>query len=106
MKRDRVIGFDGSHVGRRIVTECFQSQRSVELARDIEERDWAHINNNPQSRGRAMNFEVEYRVHVLTLHGAVPSYYLKQVLQTAVRDLEGVRLVDNHVQVIPSEGLG
>ncbi len=89
-----------------MVTACFRSQRGVELARDIEKRAWARINNHSHFRGRAKNFEVEYRDHVLTLRGAVPSFYLKQVLQTAVRDLECVRLVDNHVQVIPSDGLG
>jgi hypothetical protein len=89
-----------------MVTTRFRLQEGVKLARDIEERAWSRINNHSQFRGRAKNFEVEYRDHVLTLRGAVPSFYLKQVLQTAVGDLEGVRLVDNNVQVIPSDGLG
>jgi len=33
-------------------------------------------------------------------------FYLKKLVQTAVRDLDGVGLIDNHVQVIPSDGLG
>ena len=36
---------------------------------------------------------------VLDLHGAVPSYYVKQVAQELVRDLEGVLLVNNQIKV-------
>ena len=36
---------------------------------------------------------------VLHLRGAVPSYYLKQVAQELVRDLDAVRLVHNQINV-------
>jgi osmotically-inducible protein OsmY len=36
---------------------------------------------------------------VLHLHGAVPSYYLKQVAQELVGDLDAVRLVHNQINV-------
>jgi osmotically-inducible protein OsmY len=36
---------------------------------------------------------------VLHLRGAVPSYYLKQVAQELAADLEGVRLVNNQINV-------
>ena len=36
---------------------------------------------------------------VLHLRGSVPSYYLKQVAQELVRDVEGVRLVNNQLSV-------
>ena len=37
---------------------------------------------------------------VLVVCGAVPSFYLKQVLQTVLRDVDGVRQVDNQVAVM------
>jgi osmotically-inducible protein OsmY len=39
---------------------------------------------------------------VLRLRGSLPSHYLKQVAQELVIDLEGVRLVDNQINVIRS----
>jgi hypothetical protein len=35
----------------------------------------------------------------------VPTFYLKQVLQCVLRDVEGVRGIDNQVVVISSQGL-
>ena len=38
---------------------------------------------------------------VLVLRGCLPSYYLKQVAQEAVAHLEGVKGVENQIQVVP-----
>lgn len=38
---------------------------------------------------------------VLTLNGVVPTFYMKQVLQTVLRDIEDVRQIDNRVRVLP-----
>ena len=42
---------------------------------------------------------------VLVLRGRLPSFYLKQVLQTLLRDLEGVERIDNQVEVVSATGL-
>ena len=47
------------------------------------------------------NVRCEYREGVLTLRGCLPTYYLKQVAQTAVGHLDGVRQVVNLIQVVP-----
>jgi osmotically-inducible protein OsmY len=47
------------------------------------------------------NVRCEYREGVLTLRGCLPTSYLKQVAQTAVAQLEGVRQVVNLIQVVP-----
>jgi hypothetical protein len=39
------------------------------------------------------------------VHGAVPSFYLKQLLQTALSKVNGVERVANHVVVVNSQGL-
>ena len=41
----------------------------------------------------------------LVLRGRVPSFYLKQVLQTLLRDLTCVAQIDNRVDVVSSSGL-
>jgi hypothetical protein len=41
----------------------------------------------------------------LTLEGCVPSFYLKQILQTMLRDIENVEQLLNEVDVASSTGL-
>ena len=36
----------------------------------------------------------------ITLRGRVPTYYLKQVAQTAVHRVDGIRGIDNNLQVV------
>ena len=42
---------------------------------------------------------------VLTLRGKLPTFYLKQMLQTRLRELEGVEDIDNQVEVVNATGL-
>ncbi len=42
---------------------------------------------------------------VLTIRGRLTSFYLKQVLQTLLRDLDGVNQINNQVDVVGSTGL-
>lgn len=42
---------------------------------------------------------------VLRLTGKVPSFYLKQVLQEWMRGAEGVRRIQNDVDVVSAQGL-
>jgi hypothetical protein len=46
-----------------------------------------------------------YSQGTLTLTGRVPSFYMKQVLQTHLRELDGVARIDNRVDVVSSTGL-
>ena len=47
------------------------------------------------------NVSCSYHDGVLTLTGCLPSYYLKQVAQSAVDSLENVTRVDNRMEVAP-----
>ena len=46
-----------------------------------------------------------YEKGVLILRGRVPSFYLKQVLQTTLKGIPGVNRIDNRVDVVSAEGL-
>ena len=46
-----------------------------------------------------------YEDGVLTLRGQLPTFYLKQVLQTWLRDLDFVEHIDNQVDVVSALGL-
>ena len=56
-------------------------------------------------RGRADGFQFVQRDDVLIVRGCVPSFYLKQVLQTVLKEVEGVRWIDNQVDVVSCYGL-
>ena len=61
--------------------------------------------NHPHFRGRAATFELRECDRVLLVRGQVPSYYLKQVLQSVLRDVSGIRRIDNRVDVVCPNGL-
>jgi hypothetical protein len=52
---------------------------------------------------RRLTFQFEDGV--LTVRGRVPTFYLKQVLQTWLRDLDSVQQIDNQVDVVSATGL-
>jgi hypothetical protein len=47
----------------------------------------------------------EFTEGVLRVQGRVPTYYLKQILQSRLATIAGVRWVDNQVDVVSSVGL-
>ena len=72
-------------IGRSVLRH--PSHRSpADFAREI-------LQENPYHSFR----QLECRFHdgVLTVCGSVPSFYLKQVAQTALRDVDGVASIDN-----------
>jgi hypothetical protein len=48
------------------------------------------------------NIGCEYHDGVLTLHGCLPTYYLKQLAQEAVARIDGIGRIDNQIAVVPS----
>jgi hypothetical protein len=69
-------------------------------ARAIEQQATALLAEHPHFRGRTGTFEFECRQEILIVRGNVPSFYLKQLLQTALRDVEGVARIDIRVDVV------
>jgi hypothetical protein len=107
-RRDRALLAVGATLGYR--------QGSVEMdmlpkplkycspeSQEIEERARALLENHAHFRGRARRFEFRYSEEVLTVRGSVPTFYLKQVLQSALINLEGVRVIENNVNVLSGE---
>jgi len=56
-------------------------------------------------RGRVDGFRFEHRDGVLTVRGRVPTFYLKQLLQTILKRVDGVQRVNNQVDVVCCDGL-
>lgn len=51
------------------------------------------------------NIDFEVDDGTLVLRGRLPSFYLKQTLQTALHDLPGILHVDNQVEVRQASGV-
>lgn len=60
---------------------------------------WERLEQNPLLHGCARFSRIARRKEALILRGTLPSYYLKQVLQTILRDIEGITFIDNQVDV-------
>jgi hypothetical protein len=73
--------------------------------RIIELRAHELLSRHHHFRGRAGNFEYEFQEHVLIVRGRVPTFYLKQLLQTVLKDVDGVSWIDNQVDVVSSYGM-
>jgi hypothetical protein len=56
-------------------------------------------------RGRIDRLHFVERGDALIVLGAVPSFYLKQILQELVKGISGVGRVDNQVDVVSAKGL-
>jgi hypothetical protein len=82
-----------------------RKQRRRPSAISIERRAHEALASHGHFRGRAEGFQFENDGGILTVRGRVPSFYLKQVLHTILKRLEGVRKVDNQVDVICCDGL-
>ena len=83
---------------------CEQTSRETTQRENIADRAYAMLEAHVHFRGRAGRFKLVCQDDVLVVRGAVPSFYLKQVLQTVLRDIDGVRQIDNQATVI-STGL-
>lgn len=77
----------------------------IDQARCTEVRAQDLLSRHSHFHNRACEFEFECQQHVLVVRGRVPTFYLMQVLQTVLKDLDGVSWVDNQVDVISSDSV-
>ena len=71
----------------------FPSTGLVLLVRD-------RLEQHPHFRGRASLFSIELVGETIVMTGCLPSYYLKQLLQEAIKVMPGVVSIDNQVHVV------
>jgi len=71
----------------------------------VEQRVARTLDTHPHFCGRMSMIRVECRQDTLILSGRLPSFYLKQLLQEAVRRVNGVGKIDNRVDVTSCNGV-
>lgn len=57
------------------------------------------LEQSPIFKGRSHHIRIDERNGHLVVQGRLPSFYLKQMLQTLLRKVEGVEGIDNKVMV-------
>lgn len=72
----------------------------------IEAKARRMLQANHHFRGRADLFVLRHEGDALTIEGAVRSFYLKQLIQTILNRVEGVKKINNRVQVVPAHPQG
>jgi hypothetical protein len=83
-----------------------QSHDGLRQPRNLEQRARDLLEQHSHFRGRASVFQYECDRDVLTVRGIVPTFYLKQLLQAALKGLEDVARIDNQVAVACHMNLG
>ena len=64
-----------------------------------------HLERHPHFRGRVRGVSITHEGRNLYLSGRLPSFYLKQLVQEAVRHVPGVDFVYNEIDVVSTEGI-
>ncbi len=60
------------------------------------------LEQNPHFRGRTRLLEIESIGGSVVISGRLPTYYLKQLLQEAIKRIPDVERIDNQVEVLHS----
>ena len=82
-----------------MATYMKEREAKVAATRDVKMAALQALEAHSHFRGRTRHIRIENHAGDVVLHGVVPSFYLKQVLQTIIRGVEGVRRIDNRVDV-------
>ncbi len=76
----------------------------MKLARQISDRAGEILESHPHFRGRSQWVKCRCANGCLYLNGALPSFYLKQLAQEMLRDIDGVDLIVNQIVVASPTG--
>lgn len=85
-------------LAERTLTPTCERYNLSDLARD-------HLEHHPHFRGRVSDVSIEQEGRTLFLSGRLPSFYLKQLVQEAVRHVPGVQQVRNLIDVVNADGV-
>jgi len=70
------------------------------LCKSIDAQALAQLGKHSHFRGRRFDLTFELQGDVLVIRGRLPSFYLKQLVQTVLREIACVRHIENRVTVI------
>lgn len=94
-----LVSTDATPNKRRSSVVPQRADGASERTESIQRRAIRQIEEHPLFRGRAKLLNVSFESGTLTIDGRLPSFYLKQVLQETLRDLDGIEQINNRVDV-------
>ncbi len=80
------------HAGKKPDPQARGGTQFVRQAREC-------LDRHPHFRGRVGMFDITCDGQILTIEGRVPTFYLKQLIGSALLGMEENVLINNHVQV-------
>jgi osmotically-inducible protein OsmY len=88
-------------------TALLQPAPAVELEDQANLSEMARhlLANHPHFRGRVDDVAIDHEGRTLLLFGKLPTFYLKQLVQEAVRQVPGVQRIENHIDVASPVGI-
>ena len=76
----------------------------ADVSNDLTEIARHQLEHHPHFRGRSGGLTIEQRGGTLYISGRLPSFYLKQLVQEALRHVPGVQGVRNEINVVRCDG--
>lgn len=72
---------------------------------DLSDLARQQLEHHPHFRSRVSDVYIEHRGRTLILTGRLPTFYLKQLVQEAVRHVPGVQYIRNMIDVVSADGV-
>ena len=85
--------------------KCIRIDAPAESSGDVLERVHERLSQSCHFSRHWREILCDFQDGVLTLEGRLPSFYLKQVLQSIIRDVPGIQRINNQVDVVSAAGL-
>ena len=78
---------------------------STSCRSDLSETARQYLETHPHFRGRISGVSIAHQGNDLFLTGRLPTFYLKQIVQEAVRHVPGVHYIYNQIDVVSADGM-
>jgi hypothetical protein len=78
---------------------------NIQARNDLSIAARQYLESHPHFRGRCGGVCIAQEGRNLFLTGRLPTFYLKQLVQEAVRHVPGVQSIYNHIDVVSSHGM-
>jgi hypothetical protein len=78
---------------------------NIQARNDLSVAARKYLETHPHFRGRCSGVCIAQEGRSLLLTGRLPTFYLKQLVQEAVRHVPGVQAIYNHIDVVSSQGM-
>jgi hypothetical protein len=92
---------EGSFVMQAALAERTTTQTRSDLSTIARQ----YLESHPHFRGRSAGVSIAQEGSNLFVTGRLPSFYLKQLVQEALRHVPGVKYVYNQIDVVSADGI-